>query len=81
LRIASGRTCQEKTTMKVKFKNFGLGKKMAKIGEKYYMFVSVGHPWNECAAYLSDKDGNILEDEPVLYSVGGGAYSLAMELV
>ena len=54
---------------------------MAKIGEKHYMFVSVGHPWNECAAYLSDKDGNILEDEPVLYSVGGSAYSLAMELV
>ena len=67
--------------MKIKFKNFGLGKKMAKIGEKHYMFVSVGHPWNECAAYLSDKDGNILEDEPVLYSVGGSAYSLAMELV
>ena len=45
------------------------------------MFVSVGHPWNECAAYLSDKDGNILEDEPVVYSVCGSAYSLAMELV
>tara|TARA_A100001515_G_scaffold47667_1_gene37629 strand:+ start:288 stop:503 length:216 start_codon:yes stop_codon:yes gene_type:complete len=67
--------------MKIKFKNFGLGKKMAKIQNKYYMFVSVGHPWNECAAYLSDKDGNILEDEPVVYSVCGSAYSLAMELM
>jgi len=67
--------------MKIKFKNFGLGKKMAKIRNKYYMFVSVGHPWNECAAYLSDKDGNILEDEPVVYSVCGSAYSLAMELM
>ena len=80
MHTASDHICQEKI-MKIKFKNIGFGKKMAKIGEKHYMFVSVGHPWNECAAYLSDKHGNILEEEPVLYSVGGSAYSLAMELM
>ncbi len=67
--------------MQVKFKHFDLGKKMAKIGDKHYMFVSVGHPWNECAAYLSDEDGNILEEEPILYSVGSSARSLASELI
>ena len=67
--------------MYIQFKDFDLGKKMAKIGDKHYMFVSVGHPWNECAAYLSDKDGNILEDDPILYSVGGSPRSLASELM
>ena len=66
--------------MKIQFKNFDLGRKIAKIGDKHYMFISVGHPWNECAAYLSDKDGNILEEEPVLYSVGASAHSLARQL-
>ena len=67
--------------MKVKFKNFDLGKKIAKIGDKHYMFISVGHPWNECAAYISDKEGNILEEDPVLYRIGASAYSLALEIM
>ena len=63
--------------MKIQFKNFDLGKKIAKIGDKHYMFISVGH---ECAAYLSDKEGNILEEDPVLYRIGASAYSLALEI-
>ena len=67
--------------MKINFKNFGAGKKLARIKGKSYLFISVGHPWNECAAFLSDKDGNIIEEEPVVYRVCASAYSLAMELV
>tara|TARA_Y100001937_G_scaffold70392_1_gene95837 strand:+ start:6009 stop:6218 length:210 start_codon:yes stop_codon:yes gene_type:complete len=67
--------------MKLQIKNFGPGKKIAKIKDRHYMFISIGHPWNECAAYLADQDGNILEEEPVLYSVGASAYSLALEIM
>tara|TARA_Y100001972_G_C7556789_1_gene279727 strand:+ start:324 stop:533 length:210 start_codon:yes stop_codon:yes gene_type:complete len=65
----------------IKFKDFDHGKKLAKIKGRHYMFVSVGHPWNECAAYLADKSGNILDEEPAIFGVCASPESLAAELM
>ena len=63
------------------FKEIEAGKKMAKIGNDHYLFISVGHPWNECAAYLSDKTGNIINDEPAIFGGCSSPEILAMELM
>ena len=63
------------------FKEIEAGKKTAKIGDSHYLFVSVGHPWNECAAYLSDENGEIIEDEPVVFRICADAHDLALEIL
>ncbi len=63
------------------FKEIEAGKKMAKIGDSYYLFISVGHPWNECVAYLSDRSGNVIGDEPAIFGVCSSPEVLAMELI
>ena len=63
------------------FEEIEAGKKMAKIGGSHYLFVSVGHPWNECAAYLSDVSGNVIDEEPAIFGVCSSPEILAMELI
>ena len=67
--------------MKVNMKKIGLGKRVAKIKNNHYVFISVGHPWNECVAYKSDADGNVLDEEPVTYAVGSSCEALAQQLM
>ena len=67
--------------MKVVMKKIGLGKCVARIKNKHYVFISVGHPWNECVAYKSDASGNVLDEEPVTYAVGSSCEALARQLV
>ena len=62
------------------FEEIETGKKMAKIGKKHYLFISVGHPWNECAAYLSDKTGKIINEEPAIFGICSSPEILALEL-
>ena len=65
----------------ITFKDIEAGKKMAKIGDSHYLFISIGHPWNECVAYLADKSGNVIDDEPAIFGVCSSPEILAMELV
>ena len=62
------------------FKDIEPGKKIAKIGTNHYIFISVGHPWNECAAYLSDKTGKIINEGPAIFGVCSSPEILALEL-
>ncbi len=66
--------------MTIKLKKIGLGKKLAKIQNKNYVFISVGHPWNECVAYSCDADGNIIDDEPVSFAIGCSSEQLANQI-
>lgn len=48
---------------------------------RHYLFVSMAHPWNECAVYLCDKEGNVLSEEPVLFRVGADPNVLTEDLM
>ena len=48
---------------------------------RHYLFVSMAHPWNECAVYLCDKEGNVQNEEPVLFRVGADSNVLIEDLI
>ena len=48
---------------------------------RHYLFVSMAHPWNECAVYLCDKEGNVQSEEPVLFRVGADPNVLTEDLM
>lgn len=62
------------------FTDIEVGKKIAKIGTHHYLFVSLGHPWNECAGYLADEAGKIINEEPAIFGVCSSPEILALEL-
>ena len=64
----------------MKLRRIALGKFITEINSAHYVFISVGHPWNECVAYRSDKEGNVLDEEPVSYAVGSSCEALAKQL-
>ena len=59
----------------------GMRKEVKEIMGRHYLFVSMAHPWNECAAYLCDKDGNVQSEEPVLFRVGADSNVLIEDLM
>ena len=67
-------------TSNITFREIDTGKKVAQIAGKHYLFISVGHPWNECAAYLSDCNGKIINDEPAIFGVCSSPDILATKL-
>ena len=62
-------------------KKIGHGKELAEINGNNYVFISVGHPWNECAGYLSNSEGEPIDEEPVVFRVCANPQILAQELV
>jgi hypothetical protein len=59
----------------------GMQSEVRKIMGRHYLFVSVAHPWNECAVYLCDKEGNVQSEEPVLFRVGADVNVLTEDLL
>ena len=62
-------------------KKLGHGKVITQINGNNYVFISAGHPWNECACYLSNSVGEPIEEEPIVFRVCADPQILAQELV